>query len=136
MRILLAHRKSGEVEYGIIYGGIALSALGTARLLPVLSFAPQCMFWKLTGLPCPTCGSTRSVVKLAYGDISSALLMNPLVTAGVLIAVLLFFYGIITLLFSLPRFRFLFSEGEIKAIRLGFAVLLLLQWIYLLMRLS
>ncbi len=135
MRVILANRKSGQIEYGIIYGGVALSMLGAGRLLPVLSLAPQCMFRKLTGLPCPTCGATRSVVHLAQGDISAAFMMNPLAAGGVLIAVFFFFYSAVTLLFELPRFRFLLRESESKAIRLGSVALLLTQWAYLLMRL-
>jgi hypothetical protein len=136
MRVLFANRKSGQIEYGIIYGGVILSMLGAVRLLPVLSFAPQCLFRKLTGLPCPTCGATRSVVHLAHGDISLAFMMNPLAAAGILIAIFFFFYSIITLLFELPRFRVLLRESESKAIRWGSVALLLAQWLYLLMRLS
>jgi len=136
MQVVRAKRKSGQIEYGIIYGGIALAVLGFAWLFPVLSFAPQCMFRKLTGLPCPTCGATRSVVHLVHGDISHAFIMNPLAAAGVLIAIFFFFYSIITLLFELPRFRVLLRESESKAIRWGSATLLLAQWIYLVVRLS
>ncbi len=136
MRVLLAHRKSGQIEYGIIYGGIALSILGAVRLLPVLSLAPHCLFRKMTGFPCPTCGATRSVVHLANGDIAAAFVMNPLAAAGVLVAIFFFFYSIITLLLEIPRFRFILRESESKAIRLGSVALLLVQWIYLFMRLS
>ncbi len=136
MRVLLANRKSGQIEYGIIYGGVALSILGAVRLLPVLSFAPQCLFRNMTGFPCPTCGATRSVDHLAHGAIPAAFMMNPLTAAGMLIAILFFFYSIITLLFKIPRFRIILRESESKAIRLGSVALLLVQWIYLLMRLS
>jgi hypothetical protein len=30
-----------------------------------------------TGIPCPSCGSTRSVLKLMAGDLYSAILINP-----------------------------------------------------------
>ncbi len=136
MRVLLANRESGQIEYGIIYGGVTLSMLGAVRLLPALPFLPQCLFKKLTGLPCPTCGATRAVVHLAHGDISHAFMMNPLTAAGVLAAIFFFLYSIITLLFELPRFRVLLRESESKAIRWGSAALLLAQWLYLLMRLS
>ncbi len=136
MRVLLANRKPGQIEYGIIYGGAALAALAAVRLLPVLPFVPQCPFRTLTGLPCPTCGATRSLIHLAHGDIIDALMMNPLAAGGVLVAVFLFFYGIAALLFHIPRFGFLFTENESKAVRAGFASLLFAQWIYLVVRLS
>lgn len=45
-----------------------------------------CLIKNATGLPCPSCGSTRSVVALAQGDWLEALRLNPL---GVLIAIVL-----------------------------------------------
>jgi hypothetical protein len=37
-----------------------------------------CIFRSLTGLPCPFCGTTRSVGNILVGDFNSALQMNPL----------------------------------------------------------
>jgi hypothetical protein len=37
-----------------------------------------CMFKSLTGLPCPSCGSTRSVTAIAHFDFFEALWWNPL----------------------------------------------------------
>lgn len=42
------------------------------------SFFPACLFHKLTGLPCPMCGGTRSARALLHGDIDRALYLNPL----------------------------------------------------------
>jgi hypothetical protein len=44
------------------------------------------MFRNLTGLPCPFCGTTRSVGNLLLGDFQGALSMNPLgfVSVGLL----------------------------------------------------
>jgi hypothetical protein len=36
------------------------------------------MFKKLSGIPCPSCGSARSVVSLIQGDIIQAVLWNPM----------------------------------------------------------
>ena len=36
----------------------------------------------LTGVPCPTCGSTRAGLALVRGDIPGALHFNPLVTVA------------------------------------------------------
>ena len=38
-----------------------------------------CSFRALTGVPCPSCGSTRGVLLLTEGDVIGAFLMNPLV---------------------------------------------------------
>lgn len=47
--------------------------------------ASICLFKTLTGLPCPACGTTRGVMCLLSGDISSALLYNPCAVLLVLI---------------------------------------------------
>lgn len=39
---------------------------------------PNCYFRKITGLYCPACGNTRSVLMLLQGDILSALRFNVL----------------------------------------------------------
>lgn len=36
-----------------------------------------CLFKRVTGIPCPSCGSTRSVLSFLKGDITGALLLNP-----------------------------------------------------------
>ncbi len=38
-----------------------------------------CLFRRITGLPCLTCGSTRAVLSLGAGDLAQALAHNPLV---------------------------------------------------------
>jgi hypothetical protein len=36
-----------------------------------------CVLKNTVGLPCPSCGTTRSVLHVVQGDLSTALLMNP-----------------------------------------------------------
>ncbi len=131
MRFVLKKRLPGQIEYGVIYGGIALLALFAGRFLPVLDLAPSCVFKALTGIPCPTCGSTRSIVYLSHGDVISAFLMNPLVGLCAAGAVLLLFYSIITLAFHAPRIGVLFTEKEKDQVRRSAILLVLLNWLYL-----
>lgn len=37
-----------------------------------------CIFKHVTNIPCPSCGSTRSVLSLMKGDIQGALFLNPI----------------------------------------------------------
>jgi len=39
----------------------------------------QCLFKRFTGVPCPTCGSTRAIFALLHGHPVQAWLFNPLV---------------------------------------------------------
>ena len=134
MRLYLKKKSSNQIEFGIIYGGIALVMLGAGRLLPILSFAPDCVFKGLTGIPCPTCGSTRSVVHLAHGDILSALAMNPLTTLCLLAAIVYFIASLMSVAFDLPRINFILADKEKNVMRAGVVMILLAQWAYLIIQ--
>lgn len=46
-----------------------------------LALAPTlrpCIFRSLTGIPCPTCGTTRAAASFLNGDLSGAFIANPL----------------------------------------------------------
>ena len=45
-----------------------------------------CIFKNITGYPCPSCGTTRSVKLLFKGEFSDAVMMNPL---GLIVAALM-----------------------------------------------
>ncbi|MBP3191341.1 DUF2752 domain-containing protein [Natronogracilivirga saccharolytica] len=49
--------------------------------------AQICPVNRLTGFPCPSCGTSRSIVLLLNGDVAGSLLINPLgvIAAGLLI---------------------------------------------------
>jgi hypothetical protein len=134
MRLYLHKRTSSQIEFGIIYGGIALVMLCAGWLLPILSFAPDCVFKGLTGIPCPTCGSTRSVVLLAHGDILHALAMNPLTTVCLLAAIGYFIASLMSVAFDLPRLNFILADKEKNVMRAGVVMILLAQWSYLIIR--
>lgn len=75
---------TGRLPLGAVFGTIG--ALGAALVgllgLDRLPF-PVCLFKALSGLPCPTCGSTRAVGRLVHLDPVGALVMNPLATLAV-----------------------------------------------------
>jgi hypothetical protein len=63
----------------------ALVAIVGARLTEVFSIPwPRCGLRTLTGIPCPLCGATRSLVAWSHGDVAAAFALNPLVSAAVL----------------------------------------------------
>jgi len=131
MRIELKKRSTGQIEFGIIYGSIALFLLVSARVLPILSITPSCVFKGITGIPCPTCGATRSVVLLSKGYLATAFAMNPLVTLSLIAAVTYFLYSVITLTFNIPQLSFLLTDHEKKAVHTMAVILILVQWAYL-----
>jgi hypothetical protein len=135
MRLFLEKKASNQIEFGVIYGVIALLMLGAAWWPPLLSLAPGCVFQGLTGVPCPTCGSTRSLVHLSHGDIVSAFSMNPLVTLAMIAAVVYFLFSLIILAFDLPRITCILTDKEKSVMRAAVLIILLAQWAYLTIRL-
>jgi hypothetical protein len=79
----------GRLPLGAIFGtigalgGAAVGLLGLDRLPFTV-----CLFKSLTGLPCPTCGSTRAVGRLVHVDLAGAIAMNPLATVVIAIVAL------------------------------------------------
>ncbi|GAA3695730.1 DUF2752 domain-containing protein [Gordonia hankookensis] len=60
-------------------GAAGFTALGLATVLgpQVVDRGPTlCPFLRITGLPCPACGLTRSWVALGHGDLASAFSFN------------------------------------------------------------
>ena len=49
-----------------------------------------CMFRNITGLPCPFCGTTRSIGHILIGNFESALRLNPLGYLSLMFFVFLF----------------------------------------------
>jgi hypothetical protein len=75
----------GRIPLGAIFGGIAVVATIAVGVLHLdrLGF-PVCLFKAATGLPCPTCGSTRALGRLFDLDLPGAFAMSPLATIGAL----------------------------------------------------
>lgn len=93
-----------------------------------------CLFKRISGIPCPSCGTTRSVIELLHGDILGAILWNPF---GLIVgSVLLFVPFWITadlLLHNDSLFRFYVSIEHLfqkKRIAFWALVLVVLNWIW------
>ena len=73
-------------------GVLFLCAVAAYALVPLYLGKTICPMKLLLGVPCPTCGSTRAVVRFVQGDIRGAFAMQPfmmavLVAAPFLVAV-------------------------------------------------
>lgn len=135
MRVSFGRDQGSRIEFGIIYGLIAIFALLAARLLPVLTISPACVFKSITGFPCPTCGSTRSLVQMAGGDILLAFAYNPLFCILLLVALSVFIFSLFRLLFSLPTLIFVPSDREKRFFKTVLILAVLSNWAYLLVSL-
>lgn len=76
-------------RWGPLFLVTAAGVLGAA-LVPygrrLVAFLPPCPFRQLTGVPCPTCGTTRALLALSQGQLGNAFVHNPLTTGFVVLA--------------------------------------------------
>jgi hypothetical protein len=74
-----------ERQLAVLWGAAAASAVILRPLW--IAIAPHlrgCTFRKLTGIPCPTCGTTRTALAMLDLDPCAAFAVNPLATlAGI-----------------------------------------------------
>jgi phosphatidylserine synthase len=66
-----------------------VASLSVVAALLLLAYAFQitiCPLKRFTGVPCPTCGSTRAVFRALHGDFSGAWAMQPLVMTLICVA--------------------------------------------------
>jgi hypothetical protein len=124
---------AGATPLGAVFGGIGVVAAAAVGLLGLDRLPVAfCVFKGLTGLPCPTCGSTRTLARLSGFDLGGALAMNPLTTV---VAVVIAAWAVADLLL-IPRGRALrvgLSPRLGRALR-GIALLAFLaNWVYLLL---
>ena len=134
MRLQWRHRSINELDHELIW--LAVSVASIAGAVVWLAFAlpwPRCLFKAVTGLPCVTCGSTRSMVEFLHGHFWAALRWNPLAFAAICGLVIFDLYAAIVLMGRTARLRVVdWTVAEKNAARIAVISLLALNWIYLL----
>lgn len=134
MRLIVRRLGPDELNHEVLWLSVSLGGLLCAVVWLWLGLPwPRCAFHDLTGLPCLTCGTTRSVIALLRGDFAAAWFWNPaafLVLSGV---ALFDSYALTVLVMRTPRLRIdFFTEKARTSIRFIVIVALALNWIYLL----
>lgn len=118
-----------------IVPALAMAPLTAKWVLDLGLPFPVCMFRKLTGIPCATCGCTRSLAAWADLDPGRAFLLNPLFFCVCL--VLMFWLGTSGLERLSGRTLLPNLRNGIRRVfkwRLGLA-LLAVNWLYLCLKL-
>jgi hypothetical protein len=130
-RLVQVSAVAGAPPLGAIFGGIGVVAAAAVGLLGLdrlpLTF---CVFKGMSGLPCPTCGSTRVVARLFDLDLAGALAMNPFTT---LVAVVIGAWAIADLVLLSRRrsLRVGLSPLGVRWLRGVALVAFLANWVYL-----
>jgi len=134
MRVYRHRITAQEIDYELVWLLVSLSALlGLALWFAARLPLPHCVFHTLTGLPCVTCGATRSVFQFLHGHFSASLFFNPLAFLAFCSVLAYDLYAVIMLATRAPRLRFgNFSRSERLFVRGAMIILLALNWLYLL----
>jgi len=119
---------------GMVVGLAALAWITRLALQWQLPL-PQCWLRKLTGVPCPACGCTRSLAAWASGNLEQAVLFNPLFFA----VCLGFLFWLALWAVQLTSERPLLDTIRAKAVRLPLwriaIALVATNWLYLYLKL-
>ena len=90
---------------------------------------PQCIFMRLTGLPCLGCGGTRCARNLVHLDFGQAVLFHPGFFLVVLAAALWSIYSAVFWLRRDPlRLRFYVNASDSRRVRIAFVCVLVVHW--------
>src|SRR5213595_4344754 len=135
MQVSCRHRLAPhEIDHELLWLSVSLGSLGVAVLWFALGLPwPRCAFHDLTGLPCVTCGMTRSAIQFFHGNFVAALQWNPLVFAALCGLSIFNLYGFVVLVTRVPRLRLANLTRRKKNVARYLTVgLLARNWIYLL----
>ena len=90
---------------------------------------PQCVFMRLTGLPCLGCGGTRCARDLVHLDFGQAFLFHPGFFIIVTLAALWTIYSaVFWLRRDSLRLRLVVVNPDDRRLRIAFVVVLLAHW--------
>ena len=113
MRWIRVADSERTLPIGALLGAAAILALvGAAAWLTLGLPVPGCAMKEWTGVPCPTCGSTRLVRALANGHWLEAWSWNPLVFLGLVGLVAWAIASAVRRLLGWPVWRPVFMSGE------------------------
>ena len=120
----------GTVVGSLLVLGAGVSAIWLRLGLP----QPICHFRKWTGVPCPTCGSSRMVEALLGGNFFEALQLNPLalLTLGLLASWAV--TSTLRHLLGLPRLHLVLESWERTTLRIAVVAMIAAGWAYLIWR--
>jgi hypothetical protein len=118
-------------QIGLLWGLVALALLALSPLAPALAeAAPGCPLKSVAGVPCPTCGTTRTALALAQLDIAAALRLNPLATG---VWVCLIAGGMVALVMTLAGRSLPALPNRLPMpVRLAVVAIVAVNWAYLL----
>ncbi|MBN1478684.1 DUF2752 domain-containing protein [candidate division KSB1 bacterium] len=133
MHIYIKRTTPAERCTGLICLGFAIAGFLFVRFADrLLALMPPCLFHLWTGLPCPTCGATRTGIALSHLHLRDAFITNPLFF---LIYTALILWGMNTLLGVVVKknAKITLSLQEKKLVRKLLISAVFANWLYLIL---
>jgi hypothetical protein len=133
VRLIFRQPTTAELDHELIWLSVSLGSLALAVGWFALGLPwPHCAFHDLTGLPCLTCGATRSTIEFFHGSFATAWSWNPLMF--VLLCALSGYdaYAFTVIALRAPRLRVAITADATKRyVRVLVIAAVALNWIYL-----
>ena len=135
MEALTSRARTGRVDHEAIWGPIGALALLAARFFPFDRLPlGACPFHALTGLPCFSCGGTRSFMALTRLDLLDAIALNPMAVALAAFTAVYTVHALGVWLAGWRRWGFTVpSPAFRRAIRIAVVAALALNWAWLIL---
>ena len=135
MKLVRGEAGAGRPALGAMVGAVLLTAgLLVSAWLRLGMPRPVCALKRWTGLPCPTCGSTRLGEALLRGDILEAVSWNPLVFAFLAVAALWAGASTTRVVLGLRPWHVALAVKERRILAVAAALAVVATWIYLIER--
>ncbi len=129
IKIVSAKRLPDWPIWAVVVGLLWLSLVAIAVYLSIKTgkHVELCLLKKITHIPCPTCGVTRSCLNILKGNFLAAFLFNPLIfLAGFIFLII----ATIKILFA-RSLKINLTKKEKKIIWVILTILFVVNWIYI-----
>jgi hypothetical protein len=130
LRLIRRPAYPGELNHELVWPAVFLggAVFAWGWFLSGLQL-PQCVFMRLTGLPCLGCGGTRCARNLVHLDFGQAFLFHPGLFLLVTLAVLWTLYsGVFWLRRDKRRLRLYIEPAADHRLRITFVCVLVVHW--------
>lgn len=112
---------------------LSFSNQSNAKSLPTI-----CAFKQVSTIPCPACGTTRSVLAILQGGIAEAVMINPLGLLAFLLLIIIPCWIVIDLIRNRSDFYLFYKKAECfvqnKYIASVFIIVILANWVWNIMK--
>ena len=121
--------KNEDRQLALLWLAAAVSAVALRPLwLALTPLLGPCVFRGLTGVPCPTCGTTRAATAFLNGELTIAFAANPLAALAGLIFIV---GGPLAVAWTMARRNLPVVTGPLPVwVRIAAVSLIGLNWVY------